>query len=54
MHLAAGHHPGDGIPDARLNAGRLVRDDQHVLAVVTLEIFCSIGRESESEIVFAT
>jgi hypothetical protein len=51
MDLAAGHDAGHGVPDSRLDARRLVGDDQDVLAVIALEILSLIGREPDREVV---
>src|ERR1035437_6440820 len=51
MNVAASHGAGNCVPDAGLDAGRLVGDDQPILAVIALEVLSLIGREADGEIV---
>jgi hypothetical protein len=50
-HVAPGHRSGHGIPDARLDARRLVGDDQNELAMIALKVLRLIGRKPNREVV---
>ena len=51
MNLPAGHGACHSVPNARLDPGRFIRDDQHVLAVIALKVLRLISREADREIV---
>ena len=54
MHPTARHGARDRVPYAGLDARRLVRDDQDVLAMIALEIRSPIGRETQGEVAVVT
>jgi hypothetical protein len=47
---AAGHGAGHRVPNSRFDARGFVGDNQHILAVVALEVFGLIGREPNRKI----